>query len=153
MSFSPDFLFAAGTIGVTFFVIWCLWSLMWGNVPFSAKARQKKEQKVVLGAAQTFILSYEDLPAYRDGGEFAARMGELRAAVASKDVAECKSLMEILDPPKDWAAGREWLDILVVSISVAMAFRAYFYEPFNIPTGSMQPTLYGNHSIACSRTA
>ena len=150
MSFSPDFLFAAGTIGVTFFVIWCLWSLMWGNVPFSAKARQKKEQKVVLGAAQTFILSYEDLPAYRDGGEFAARMGELRAAVASKDVAECKSLMEILDPPKDWAAGREWLDILVVSISVAMAFRAYFYEPFNIPTGSMQPTLYGNHSIACS---
>jgi len=42
--------------------------------------------------------------------------------------------------------GREWLDTLVVAISVAMAFRAYFYEPFNIPTGSMQPTLYGNHS-------
>ena len=150
MSFSPDFLFAAVTLFGVFFVLWCIWSLMWGTVPFSAKARQKKEQKLVLGAAQTFILSYEDLPAYRDGGEFAARMGELRAAVASKDVAECKSLMEILDPPKDWAAGREWLDILVVSISVAMAFRAYFYEPFNIPTGSMQPTLYGNHSIACS---
>ncbi len=45
--------------------------------------------------------------------------------------------------------GREWLDTLVVAISVAMAFRAYFYEPFNIPTGSMQPTLYGNHSEAC----
>ena len=42
--------------------------------------------------------------------------------------------------------GREWLDTLVVAISVAMAFRAYFYEPFNIPTGSMQPTLYGNHT-------
>jgi len=150
MSFSPDFLFAAATIGVTFFVIWCLWSVMWGTVPFTAKARRKKERKLVLSAAQTFILSYEDMSAYRDGGEFAARMGELRAAVASKDVAECKSLMEILDPPKDWAAGREWLDILVVSISVAMAFRAYFYEPFNIPTGSMQPTLYGNHSIPCS---
>ena len=26
--------------------------------------------------------------------------------------------------------GREWLDTLVVAISVAMAFRAYFYEPF-----------------------
>ena len=45
--------------------------------------------------------------------------------------------------------GREWLDTLVVAISVAMAFRAYFYEPFNIPTGSMQETLWGNHSVAC----
>ena len=150
MSFSPDFLFAAATIGVVFLAIWCLWSLMWGVVPFTAKARRKKERKIVLNAAQTFVISYEDLPAYRDGGEFAERMDELRTALAAKDVPGCKSLMEILDPPKSWAAGREWLDILVVSISVAMAFRAYFYEPFNIPTGSMQPTLYGNHSISCS---
>lgn len=42
--------------------------------------------------------------------------------------------------------GREWLDTLVVAISVAMAFRAYFYEPFKIPTGSMQETLWGNHA-------
>ena len=42
---------------------------------------------------------------------------------------------------------KEWLDTFVVAISVAMAFRAYFYEPFNIPTGSMMPTLYGNHSV------
>ena len=48
---------------------------------------------------------------------------------------------------KDYA--KEWLDTLVVAISVAMAFRAYFYEPFNIPTGSMQPTLYGNHFQPC----
>ncbi len=150
MSFSPDFLFAAATLGAVFFVLWVLWSLMWGTVPFTEKARRRKEAKIVLGAARTFILSYEDLPAYRDGGEFATRMGNLRDALSAKDVAECKSLLEFLDPPKSWAAGREWLDILVVSISVAMAFRAYFYEPFNIPTGSMQPTLYGNHSVACS---
>ena len=42
--------------------------------------------------------------------------------------------------------GREWLDTLVVAISVAMAFRAYFYEPFKIPTGSMQETLWGYHT-------
>lgn len=53
---------------------------------------------------------------------------------------------------KSWQdLGREWLDTLVVAISVAMAFRAYFYEPFNIPTGSMQPTLYGNHSEPCAQ--
>jgi signal peptidase I len=43
--------------------------------------------------------------------------------------------------------GREWLDTLVVAISVAMCFRAYFYEPFNIPTGSMQTTLWGYHTV------
>ena len=49
---------------------------------------------------------------------------------------------------KSWQDyGREWLDTLVVAISVAMAFRAYFYEPFNIPTGSMQETLWGNHTV------
>ena len=42
---------------------------------------------------------------------------------------------------------KEWFDTFVVAISVAMAFRAYFYEPFNIPTGSMMPTLYGNHTV------
>lgn len=49
---------------------------------------------------------------------------------------------------KSWQKyGREWLDTLVVAFSVAFAFRAYFYEPFNIPTASMQPTLYGHHSM------
>ena len=46
------------------------------------------------------------------------------------------------------AYGREWLDTLVVAISVAMAFRAYFYTPFKIPTGSMQETLWGWHTKA-----
>lgn len=41
---------------------------------------------------------------------------------------------------------KDWLDTLVVAISVAMAFRAYFYEPFKIPTGSMQETLWGYHT-------
>ena len=47
--------------------------------------------------------------------------------------------------------GREWLDTFVVALSVAMVFRAYFYQPFNIPTGSMQTTLYGNHVEACAK--
>ena len=40
------------------------------------------------------------------------------------------------------------LDTLLVAFGVAMAFRAYFFQPFKIPTGSMQPTLYGVHSEA-----
>ena len=147
MSF--DFLCAAATVAGAIFVLWCLWSLCWGVVPFSAKAKRRKTEKAVFTAARTFILSYEDLPDYCGEGRLARRMQELREAWTARNLGGCQELLEFLDPPKSWAAGREWLDILVVSISVAMAFRAYFYEPFNIPTGSMQPTLYGNHSEAC----
>ena len=38
------------------------------------------------------------------------------------------------------------METLVVAFGVAMPFRAYFLQPFKIPTGSMQPTLYGRHS-------
>jgi len=150
MSFSSDFLYAAVALGSIFLVLKCLWSLLWGEIPFSAKAKERRAVKGVLTAANTFILSYEDLPDYRAGGLHGARLAELRAAWAGRDAETCQRLLGELDPPRRWAVGREWLDILVVSISVAMAFRAYFYEPFNIPTGSMQPTLYGNHSETCS---
>jgi signal peptidase I len=46
-------------------------------------------------------------------------------------------------PHKPRARLRENIEILVVAISVAMAFRTYFIQPFKIPTGSMQPTLFG----------
>jgi signal peptidase I len=37
----------------------------------------------------------------------------------------------------------ENVEMLVVAIAVAMGLRAYFLQPFKIPTGSMQPTLNG----------
>ena len=114
-------------------------------LPFSREAKRRKEIKATLAAARVFVLSHEDLPDYREG-RFAASFSALDEAWRAKDSARCLELLTELDPPKSFAIGREWLDILVVSISVAMAFRAYFYEPFNIPTGSMRPTLYGNWS-------
>ena len=42
---------------------------------------------------------------------------------------------------------RDNFEVLVVAIAVAMGLRAYFIQPFKIPTGSMQPTLFGIHSI------
>ena len=48
-----------------------------------------------------------------------------------------------VNPPRSHPAVRENIEILVVAVAVAMGFRAYFLQPFKIPTGSMQPTLNG----------
>jgi signal peptidase I len=38
---------------------------------------------------------------------------------------------------------RENVEVFLVVVAVAMAFRTFIFQPFKIPTGSMQPTLYG----------
>lgn len=50
---------------------------------------------------------------------------------------------ERLMPPRSYPRWRENMEVLVVAISLAMACRTYFVQPFKIPTGSMQPTLNG----------
>lgn len=54
-------------------------------------------------------------------------------------------LESILMRSKMWL--RESLDILAVALAVAFGIRALFFQPFKIPTGSMQPTLFGIHFI------
>lgn len=71
----------------------------------------------------------------------AQRGGDLKDMEAAID--RLGAAMEHLAPPKAGSRMRENIEILVVAIVVAMAFRTYFIQPFKIPTGSMQPTLYG----------
>ncbi len=50
---------------------------------------------------------------------------------------------EKVAPPRRHPKTRENVEVLFVAIAAAMAIHAYFFQPFRIPTGSMQPTLYG----------
>jgi signal peptidase I len=43
-------------------------------------------------------------------------------------------------PHAEW---RDNVEVFLVAIVVAMGIRTFFLQPFKIPTGSMQPTLYG----------
>lgn len=69
---------------------------------------------------------------------------------ANKGVAELSAAMSKLETeanrwlkPYPNAALRENIEVLLVAIAVAMGIRTFFLQPFKIPTGSMQPTLFG----------
>ncbi len=66
--------------------------------------------------------------------------GDLEAGLQALDGTAQKWLK-----PYANAAIRENVEVFLVAIGVAMAIRTFFLQPFKIPTGSMQPTLYGVH--------
>src|SRR3989442_950199 len=75
----------------------------------------------------------------------------LRQALANgADKAALEKQMEKLETaagkwlkPYPNAVWRENIEVVLVALTVAMGIRTFFLQPFKIPTGSMQPTLYG----------
>ncbi|MDE3068850.1 MAG: signal peptidase I [Verrucomicrobiota bacterium] len=67
-----------------------------------------------------------------------ASMGRIRIKTEELQFAANKWLKPYPNPV--W---RENVEVLLVAIAVAMGIRTLFLQPFKIPTGSMQPTLYG----------
>ncbi len=81
--------------------------------------------------------------------------GLLRSGAGGETLAQ--GLAELEATARKWlhpyanAATRENVEVFLVAIGVAMAIRTFFLQPFKIPTGSMQPTLYGVHFEDLSR--
>lgn len=74
----------------------------------------------------------------------AMRQGVLSAMESAND--HLGADVNAMSGPYANSALREHLEVFIVAIAVAMAFRAYFIQPFKIPTGSMMPTLNGIYS-------
>ncbi|QDT67455.1 signal peptidase I [Planctomycetes bacterium MalM25] len=80
-----------------------------------------------------------------------AKKNKRRGPAPLKDAGRVKTPAEILGVPEPTAAqlsrrgGRETMDALVVAFVLAFLIRTYVAEAFVIPTGSMAPTLMGQH--------
>ncbi len=95
--------------------------------------------------AQRDILGWEPIK------EVEKSLGELNEALKSgADKFKLDSKMTELESaankwlkPYPHSAYRENIEVFLVALAVAMGIRTFFVQPFKIPTGSMQPTLFG----------
>jgi signal peptidase I len=123
-------------------------------VIFSKKRKARKSAHEVLRHAHHVRHMREDILSVEELSQLDLAEADLRAAIKGDDIARMESdaeslahVVQRIAPPHRGGGLRENFEVLVVAISVAMALRAYFIQPFKIPTGSMQPTLYGIHSV------
>jgi signal peptidase I len=75
--------------------------------------------------------------------EQARRGDDTTAAAAALAAAQAAWGQLVPERPHAWV--REYLEVLVVAFALAFGVRTLFLQPFKIPTGSMEPTLYGIH--------
>lgn len=119
---------------------------------FLERRKCRKEAKALIHHALHLENMRGDLLGEAVVGRIKAATVALSDALKSCDVALLPDRMAALTSclekatathPLRGGAFRENFEVAVVAVVVAMGLRAYFIQPFKIPTGSMQPTLYG----------
>lgn len=80
---------------------------------------------------ETLIASYDKAIAHRNEATISSLSSDLEAGF-SRAI-----------PTRPHASWAENIEAIVVAVALAIGFQAYFLKPFKIPTGSMQPTLFG----------
>ena len=120
---------------------------------FSSKA--VREAVAMRKHVQRLVNAQRDLLAPQAIGAIQLKINELNAVMAED---ANKGRIRIKTEELQFAADkwlkpypnplwRENVEVLLVALAVAMGIRTFFLQPFKIPTGSMQPTLYGVTSV------
>ena len=111
----------------------------------------KKNAKILAKGARKFMDYKRDLLSPERVAEIDSRRNDLIKAIREKDRAKVDEASKQLRATCEHALPRErpqgWfeenVEVMFVAIVIALGLRAYYLQPFRIPTGSMQPTLNG----------
>jgi len=124
---------------------------------FLERRKYRKEAKALINHALHVVNMRGDLLGEAVVGRVKEATVALSDALKSRDYKTVPGRLDALRDcleretakyPVRGGAFRENFEVAVVAVAVAMGLRAYFIQPFKIPTGSMQPTLYGITSDA-----
>ncbi len=117
---------------------------------FFLTPRYIKEAKRYRHALKRLIHYKEDTLPGKDLAKLRELLARLKEAMSKRSREEVARVQEDIDkdlgriaPPPPDASWRENVEVFLVAIVIAAGVRAYFLQPFKIPTGSMQPTLFG----------
>ena len=110
----------------------------------------QKEAQLLARNARKLLHRKRDLLNEGTVADLETGIDRLEAAAKKGDEVAAKEASDHLDkefgrfaPHQSDAGWRENCEVLLVAIVLAIGIRAYFLQPFKIPTGSMQPTLNG----------